>query len=50
MRKPKSTRQRQFENEVQREYDRLNDLKADKIGISIVLFLLGCLLLSFCQQ
>jgi len=41
--------QRKFENEVQRESDRLDELKANKIGISIILFILSCLSLSLCQ-
>lgn len=41
-----SPKQYQFENELQREYDRLDEIRADKIAYSIFIFIIGILIYS----
>lgn len=42
----KTPAQRQFENEVQKEYDRIDELRADTLIKSIITFIVLCLLYS----
>jgi dolichol kinase len=41
-----SPKQRQFVNELQREYDRLDEIRADKIVYSIIIFIIGIIIYS----
>jgi len=43
----KTPMERRFENAVQREYDKLDNLRTDKLIISFIVFTLSCLIYSF---
>jgi len=42
----KTPTQRKFENAVQRECDKLDDLRTDKLVISFIVFIIACVLYS----
>jgi len=46
MASPKTPMQHKFENEVRQDCDKLNNLRTDKLIISIVVFTLSCIIYS----